>query len=45
MSDSKYALLVVDVQNDFRSGGALAVPEGDARRTGRQIAPCSRPLR
>jgi len=24
------ALLVVDVQNDFCPGGALAVPEGDA---------------
>jgi nicotinamidase/pyrazinamidase len=25
-----YALLIVDVQNDFCPGGALAVPEGDA---------------
>jgi len=25
----KKALLVVDVQNDFCPGGALAVPEGD----------------
>lgn len=25
-----YALVVVDVQNDFLPGGALAVPEGDA---------------
>ena len=24
------ALLVVDMQNDFMPGGALAVPEGDA---------------
>jgi nicotinamidase/pyrazinamidase len=31
MSDAgKIALLVVDVQNDFCPGGALAVPEGDA---------------
>ena len=27
---SKDALLIVDVQNDFCPGGALAVPEGDA---------------
>ena len=40
----KQALIVVDVQNDFLPGGALAVPEGDAIlpfvanliRTGRQ---------
>ncbi|MEO0678581.1 MAG: nicotinamidase, partial [Pseudomonadota bacterium] len=25
-----HALLVIDVQNDFCPGGALAVPEGDA---------------
>ena len=24
------ALLIVDFQNDFTSGGALAVPDGDA---------------
>ena len=24
-----YALIVIDVQNDFCPGGALAVPEGD----------------
>ena len=29
MSDKKKALLVVDVQNDFCPGGALAVAEGD----------------
>lgn len=29
MPKSKKALLVVDVQNDFSPGGALAVPEGD----------------
>ena len=26
----RFALLIVDVQNDFCSGGALAVPDGDA---------------
>jgi len=25
-----HALIVIDVQNDFCPGGALAVPEGDA---------------
>lgn len=30
MSDTQAALLVIDVQNDFCAGGALAVPEGDA---------------
>jgi nicotinamidase/pyrazinamidase len=30
MVQMREALLVVDVQNDFCSGGALAVPEGDA---------------
>lgn len=29
MSDTSVALLVIDVQNDFCSGGALAVPGGD----------------
>ncbi len=29
MSDKKRALIVVDVQNDFCSGGTLAVAEGD----------------
>ena len=29
MSDTDHALLVIDVQNDFCPGGALAVPEGD----------------
>lgn len=29
MSQSKAALVVVDVQNDFCPGGALAVPKGD----------------
>ncbi len=29
MTDSKYALVVVDVQNDFCPGGSLAVPDGD----------------
>lgn len=29
IDDSKDALLVVDVQNDFCPGGALAVPQGD----------------
>jgi len=29
LSDSRSALLVVDYQNDFCPGGALAVPEGD----------------
>lgn len=29
MTNTKQALLVVDVQNDFCSGGALAVPHGD----------------
>lgn len=30
MSDDTDALIVVDVQNDFCPGGALAVPDGDA---------------
>ncbi|MCQ8780217.1 isochorismatase family protein, partial [Escherichia coli] len=30
MSDNTDILLVVDVQNDFLPGGALAVPDGDA---------------
>ena len=29
MQDAAHALLVIDVQNDFCPGGALAVPEGD----------------
>ncbi len=29
MADSRPALLIVDLQNDFCPGGALAVPEGD----------------
>jgi nicotinamidase/pyrazinamidase len=29
MSDTDHALLVIDVQNDFCPGGALAVPDGD----------------
>ena len=29
MTNTKQALLVVDVQNDFCPGGALAVPHGD----------------
>jgi len=29
MPASNYALLIIDVQNDFCSGGALAVPDGD----------------
>lgn len=29
-NNSKQALLIVDVQNDFCPGGALAVPDGDA---------------
>ena len=29
MTDHTHALIVVDVQNDFCPGGALAVPEGD----------------
>ena len=29
MHDATHALLVIDVQNDFCPGGALAVPEGD----------------
>lgn len=29
MHDPTHALLVIDVQNDFCPGGALAVPEGD----------------
>lgn len=29
MSSTNHALLVIDVQNDFCPGGALAVPEGD----------------
>jgi nicotinamidase/pyrazinamidase len=29
MPDATHALLVIDVQNDFCPGGALAVPEGD----------------
>lgn len=29
-ADSTHALLVIDLQNDFCPGGALAVPEGDA---------------
>jgi len=30
MTDDRDVLLVIDVQNDFCPGGALAVPEGDA---------------
>jgi nicotinamidase/pyrazinamidase len=30
MSEPREALLIVDVQNDFCAGGALAVPDGDA---------------
>ncbi|MBL4540654.1 MAG: bifunctional nicotinamidase/pyrazinamidase [Rhodobacteraceae bacterium] len=30
MEDDAHALLVIDVQNDFCPGGALAVPDGDA---------------
>lgn len=30
MRDTDHALLVIDMQNDFCPGGALAVPEGDA---------------
>jgi nicotinamidase/pyrazinamidase len=30
MRDATHALIVIDVQNDFCPGGALAVPEGDA---------------
>jgi len=30
MADGKKALIIVDVQNDFCPGGALAVPDGDA---------------
>lgn len=29
MQDATHALLVIDVQNDFCPGGALAVPDGD----------------
>ncbi len=29
MTDTSHALLVIDMQNDFCPGGALAVPEGD----------------
>jgi nicotinamidase/pyrazinamidase len=29
MKETSHALLVIDVQNDFCPGGALAVPEGD----------------
>jgi nicotinamidase/pyrazinamidase len=29
MHDATHALIVIDVQNDFCPGGALAVPEGD----------------
>jgi len=29
MRDASHALIVIDVQNDFCPGGALAVPEGD----------------
>jgi nicotinamidase/pyrazinamidase len=29
MRDATHALIVIDVQNDFCPGGALAVPEGD----------------
>ena len=31
------ALLIVDVQNDFCPGGALAVPEGDAINEGFKV--------
>lgn len=34
MSATDHALLVIDVQNDFCPGGALAVPEGDRIVTG-----------
>jgi nicotinamidase/pyrazinamidase len=34
MSDTDHALLVIDVQNDFCPGGALAVPGGDQIVTG-----------
>ena len=30
MPDPTHALLVIDMQNDFCPGGALAVPGGDA---------------
>jgi nicotinamidase/pyrazinamidase len=30
MRDASHALIVIDVQNDFCPGGALAVPDGDA---------------
>jgi nicotinamidase/pyrazinamidase len=30
MPDTTHALVIIDVQNDFCPGGALAVPEGDA---------------
>ena len=30
MPDIPHALIIIDVQNDFCPGGALAVPEGDA---------------
>ena len=30
MHDATHALLVIDMQNDFCPGGALAVPEGDS---------------
>ncbi|EJW92368.1 pyrazinamidase/nicotinamidase, partial [gut metagenome] len=30
MPDSRSALIVVDIQNDFLPGGALAVPGGDS---------------
>lgn len=30
MRDSTHALIIIDVQNDFCPGGALAVPHGDA---------------
>ena len=30
MPDATHALLVIDVQNDFCPGGALAVADGDA---------------
>lgn len=47
--DSGDALLIVDVQNDFCPGGALAVPEGDQvvpilRRLAERFAAVGRPV-
>jgi len=42
MRPANEALVVIDVQNDFCPGGALAVADGDAIVTGALLWPSSR---